>query len=219
MKNWWYYHKWYVICGLILLGILIDLAGNGLGLWTEKPDLQIAYVGDTALPEDTAAALEQALASLLTDFNGDGRVLVQLNQYVRPPQSQDEDAAYYRMTSEISLIGDISDCDSYLFLTDDPERLQREFHILACPDGSCPKDSDYSVEGKALPWKDCLSLASLDLDGYTEYFLGQELSGDSQELLSHLFLGRRCFYNSDRTKYPEQCAEFWESIALDHREI
>lgn len=216
MRNWWYYHKWYVICGVILLGILLDLAENGLG--RKKPDLQIAYVGDSALPEDTAAALEQAFASLLTDFNGDGRVLVQLHQYVRPPQSQDADAAYYRMTSEISLMGDISDCDSYLFLTDDPEKLQREFHILACPDGSCPEEGDYSVEGKALPWRDLSALDSLDLGSYTEYFLGQELSGDSRELLSRLFLGRRCFYTAHRTLYPEQCAKFWESIAPDPAE-
>ena len=32
-KNWWYYYKWYVICGVILLGIAIDLIGNALGLW------------------------------------------------------------------------------------------------------------------------------------------------------------------------------------------
>ena len=215
MKNWWYYHKWYVVCGVILLGILINTAGNALGLWTRKPDLQVAYVGDAPLPADTAAALEQAFASLLTDFNGDGRVLVQLNQYVSPQQNPDADAAYHRMSSEISLIGDISDCDSYLFLTDDPQDLQRTFHILACPDGSCPEDSDYSVEGKAIAWKDCPALASLDLGSYTEYFLGQELSGDSQELLSGLFLGRRCFYTADRTRYPEQCAGFWELLAGD----
>ncbi len=31
MKNWWYYHKWYVICGALLICINLHLIGNKLG--------------------------------------------------------------------------------------------------------------------------------------------------------------------------------------------
>lgn len=72
-KNWWCYHKWYVICGAVLIGIACELIGNALGLWRPSPDIQIAYVGETPLPQDTVAALEKAFASMGGDFNGDGK--------------------------------------------------------------------------------------------------------------------------------------------------
>ena len=113
VKNWWYYYKWYVICGIILLGIAFDLIGNALGLWTKKPDIQIAYVGRTELPQDTVSALEQAFTAIAEDYNQDGKILVKVNQYIDGLQNSDVETAYYEYASEITLIGDISDCESY----------------------------------------------------------------------------------------------------------
>lgn len=107
-KNWWHYYKWYVICGIILSGIACDLAGNALGLWQPSPDFQIAYVGETALPEETINALENAFAALDRDlgldldFNGDGKVTVKIHQYAGSGQNPDSDARYYQTASEIS---------------------------------------------------------------------------------------------------------------------
>lgn len=221
MKNWWYYHKWYVICGVILLGIIIHLMGNALGLWKKKPDFQIAYVGKEALPSDTVHALENAFAradgirGLHLDFNGDGEVLVQINQYLNS-DSPDTDAAYYRMASEITLIGDVSDCESYFFLMDDPQKLQRDFHILANPDGSCPGDFDYSVGEKAISWADCPALTSLELGSYSNMLLGEETTGENQELLAKLFIGRRCFYTDTRTEHFEECSNLWDYMTRDY---
>ena len=115
-KNWWYYYKWYVICGIVFLGIAGSVTGNALGLWHKAPDFQIAYIGKTELPQDTISALEQAFQSIASDFNGDGTITVQINQYIDGIPNPDMDTAYYEYASEISLIGDISDCDSYFFL-------------------------------------------------------------------------------------------------------
>ena len=116
-KNWWYNNKWYVICGIILLGIIINVVGSRFGLLTKSPDCQIAYVGKTQLPADTVSALEQAFASLASDFNEDGEIIVQINQYIDGIQDADPEMSYHEYASEISLIGDISDCESYFFLT------------------------------------------------------------------------------------------------------
>lgn len=62
------------------------------------------------------------------DFNHDGEILVQINHY-QNSEGADADAAYYRMVSEIALISDISDCESYFFLTDDPQKLQMDLGI------------------------------------------------------------------------------------------
>lgn len=211
-KNWWYYYKWYVICGVIIVGILIDVAGNALGLWEKKPDFQIAYVGEAVLPDDTVSALENAFAALAGDFNGDGEAIVKLNQYNISAQTDDVETALYGYSSEVLLMGDISACDSYFFLTDDPEYLQKAFQILADPDGSPPDDEDISVEGKAVLWTDCTALNGMELGSYTALISGSEVTGENQELVSGLSLGRRYFYDEKTVDYLSQCNELWDKL-------
>ncbi len=217
-KNWWHYYKWYVICGIILVGIACNLTGNALGLWHPAPDFQIAYVGETTLPEDTVSALENAFASMGQDydfdldFNRDGKVIVQVNQYAGNSQSADSDAHYYGTASEITLIGDISDCDSYFFLPENPDSFQQTHQLLANPDGSCPDKADDSTSDKALPWSDCPALSGLELGSYSTSLFGQRTTGDSQELLARLYLGRRCFYTGTMTDNAEQCSALWSLL-------
>lgn len=215
-KNWWYYYKWYVVCGIILLGIIINVAGSCLGWWTKAPDLQIAYVGKAELPTDTVSALEDAFTDIASDFNGDGEVIVRINQYISGLNSSDPEMAQYEYASELSLIGDISDCESYLFLMDDPAQFQRDYQLLAAPDGSCPDDVDFSIEGKIIPWSACPLLAEMDLGTYSVSIPGKETAGSNQELLSGLFLGRRCFFNEDKTDDAEKCAELWDELFESH---
>lgn len=212
IKNWWHYYKWYVIIGVILSAALVHLAGSSLGLFTKSPDLQIAYVGAQMLPEDTVTALEQVFASLIEDFNKDGKVIVQVNQYTGNSDTGDVEAAYYQYASEITLVADISSCESYLFLLEDPQSFQREFQILAEPDGSCPGDGDYSVDGKCIRWTQCSLLSSADLGSYTILAAGQEITGSSQDLLSGLCIGRRCFYNDKTTANREACDSLWQLL-------
>ena len=197
MKNWWYYHKWYVIIGAILLGVAIDLIGSALGLFTKAPDLQIAYVGKTPLSQDTISALQQAFTSLAGDYNHDGEVIVRINQYFNDSGTTDVDTAYYQYASEITLIGDISDCESYFFLMEDPQDFQRQYQLLALPDGSCPDETDYSVEDKVIIWSDCLAFSEMKI---------------GSEHLEDLFLGRRCFYNDSVTDNLQECSELWDML-------
>ena len=215
MKNWWYYYKWYDICGVLLLGMISQLIGNALGLWKKSPDYQIAYIGKKKLPSDTVSSLEQAFSSISKDFNGDGKVIVQVNQYIIDSQPSDADTLYYEYGSEITLIGDITDCESYFFLMDDPESFQKKFRILASSDGSCPEEMDNSIEDKVIAWSDCPTLSKMELGSYSTTILGQNLSGDNQDILSKLFIGRRCFYTENVSENVEKCSELWDSLFLD----
>lgn len=212
MKNWWYYYKWYVICGILLFCIAGQLIGNALGILKKYPDYQIAYIGKTKLPSDTITALEQAFSSISSDFNGDGTVMVQINQYISGNQSSDIDTLYYEYGSDITLIGDINDCESYFFLMEDPESFQKKYQILASFDGSCPNEMDTSVEDKVIAWTDSPVLSTMELGSYSTTILGQNITGDNQDILSTLFLGRRCFYTEQVTKHLEQCSELWDSL-------
>ena len=213
MKNWWYYHKWYVICGAILLFVLIDLTGNALGWFRKSPDIQIAYIGETRLPEETEEALKKAFASLADDYNHDGEILVQVNQFVSGnPEDMDADTASYRQASTLTLMGDINDCESYFFLMERPEEVQKEFQVLAMPDGSCPDELDCSTEGKVFQGSSCNPLSETDLGSYTTTLFGQSQTGSNQELLSHLYLGRRCFYDERQTDHADECSHLWDTL-------
>lgn len=213
MKNWWHYHKWYVICGILLLLIFIDLTGNAFGWFKKSPDLQIAYVGEAPLPEDTVTALKKVFSSLAGDYNHDGEVLVQINQFASgSPEHTDAEAAQYRQASKISLIGDINDCESYFFLMDNPAEFQKEFQVLAMPDGSCPDDMDFTTEDKVFQWKACSLLSEMDLGSYTSVLLGETSSGKNQEILSELYLGRRCFYGNKYSDNIEECGQLWDTL-------
>lgn len=216
-KNWWYYHKWYVICCIILFGIVCDITINALGFKNKAPDFQIAYIGKTELPQDTASALKQAFASIAADYNGDGEIIVQINQYIDGIPNPDAETAYYEYASETALIGDISSCESYFFLMDDPEHFQLEFQLLASPDGNCPDNTDYSVEDKVIPWTDCSLLSDMELGTYSAVLLGKEQSGDNQDLLSPLYIGRRCFYTDTATENADACDELWNLLYHNSR--
>lgn len=212
MKNWWYYYKYYVICGIFLIGITCRLIGNALGLWEKSPDIQIAYIGKTELPKDTITALEKSFSSIISDFNKDGKIIVKIHSYLSDSESSDPETAYYEYGSEITLIGDITDCESYFFLMEDPESFQKKYQILASFDGSCPKKFDDSIEDKVIAWKDCPILSNMNLGSYSITTLGQTFSGNNQEILSNLFLGRRCFYTKNTSKNLEQCNQLWDFL-------
>lgn len=190
-KNWWYYHKWHVGAVLLLAAVIVSIVWPIVNRTT--PDVQVAYVGEMPLPEDAAAALEEALAGLTEDLNGDGKVLVELRQYV---SGSDADAAAL-MAAEVSLIADVSEQESFLFLLEDPAAFQERYHTLCRLDGSLPEEGDDSVENSVLAWDECPVLAGLDLGDYSYDLFGGTISGDSNVLYSRLFIGRRGFWRED----------------------
>lgn len=210
IANWWDYHIWHVVFGVAGVLLAGHLVLTALGVGKVKPDYQIAYVGHTALPSDTAAALESALASLGGDASGDGQTVVQLHQYII--STSGAEAATYGYAAEATLLSDLEARDSYLFLLEDPEAFQARYISLALLDGTLPEEGDTSAEGTYLRWADCPVLAGLPLGGYAEAVAGQTVQGDSQELLSGLAVARRGFLNGQAPKYPEGCAALWEAL-------
>lgn len=204
-ENWWHYHKWHVLLGAVLLVSLVSIFSHALGFGEVRPDYQIAYVGSSALPEDTAAALENALSSLGTDCNGDGRVTVRVNQYVTG-----SDDVMYAYAEGTRLMADLDSCDSYFFLLDDPDGFQESYSVLSHTDGTLPESGKSGAV--SLSWSDCPALEALSLGEYTEALLGQQVEGDNYELLSDLFLARRGFWTDKTSAYPEACADLWNVI-------
>ena len=195
-KNWLHYYKWYAVIGILLLIFLVRYIGGLLGFFRTRPDAGIAYVGKAPLSAEAAAAAEKAIGRLAEDYNRDGSVNVTLRQYLTANARSVPEAQQSAAASAYVLIGDINDCESYFFLTDDPAGLQLEWQILAMPDGSCPPARDFTWEDKAFP-------VSIPTDGLTE---------EEAAPLSGLYIGRRCFYTDKTCANIEQLRGLWERV-------
>ena len=209
--NWWYYHKWHVVIGIVLVLALGNIIWSALGIGRVLPDYQLAYVGSASLPADTVSALENAIAQLGSDANGDGQVLVKVNQFVTGGTG-DANAAMYAYASAAAIMADLSSRDSYFFLLEDPDTFQRNYQVLSHLDGTLPTDFDRDYESCYLSWADCPALTGLDLGSYSETFLDETISGDSQELLSHLYIARRGFWTGETVKNLDKCDALWAEL-------
>lgn len=206
-KNWWHYHKWHLAAVVALAGIGASLAGHALGPGRTTPDYQVAYVGEYALPDDTAAAIERAFASLGEDLNGDGRATVRLNQY--PILSADPGTA---AAGEAALMADLLECESYFFLLEDPDRFQADYHALRRLDGSLPEDGDDSADGTCLAWGNRLLPAGTEPGEYARDLPGEAAGGSSGGPAAGPYLARRGFWTEKTAPYPEGCEALWNRL-------
>ena len=210
LENWFHYNKLWVFAVLVILWVAGSMVWNLLGIGRNEPDFRILYVGSRQLPEDCVQALEQALADLAEDCNGDGTVTVSLTQCVRANGSIE--SQMYGYGSEITVLADITEAESHFFLLEDPVDFQLSFQILGNLDGSIPAGDDFEALNKVFRWADCPVLASLELGTYEDSYLDITEAGEIQELLQNLYLGRRYFHDPAQQKYPEADNRFWQAI-------
>ena len=214
--NWWHYHKWHVIIGAILLFCLCDILKDVLHIGETYPDYQFAYVGTNSLPDDTVTALTAYLESIGEDLNKDGKVVVEIHQYASEDDEEtNSDSAYYQYASEVSLLADITDNDSFFFLLEDPKEFETANAALAYLDGSLPSDTARDYENMYIAWTDSPLLMEADLGDFTTDTLGYEASGDSNALVQGLYLARRGFWSEETCDNYEGCVELWNRLIED----
>ena len=195
-KNWLHYNKIWLIIGTVLIWIIGSIVWNALGIGKTKPDYIFAYVGTHTLDQDLVSALEEQLAGLAADKNGDGKIVVELRQYVSPAGGDAETALSYQYAADALLLADITAGESYFFLTSDPQGVQRAYQFFANTDGTLPEEYDTSIDGKVFAWTDCPALTALAVD---------------QAAVSDLFLARRGFYG-ENAENREAEAALWQTL-------
>lgn len=197
-KNWLYYHVWWIVAGVLAVIISGSMICNALDIGGAKYDYRFAYVGDNALPTQWVTQLETQIAALGSDINGDGTVTVKITQYVVGTSSGSEEALYGN-TAEVALLTDITEGESYFFLTDEPEGFQRQYQLLAHMDGSPSADDDFGVWDKVYAWEDCPVLVSLV----------SQTSGEYSDVPQGLYFGRRCYPDPRMNSNREENAALW----------
>ena len=192
-RNWWAYHKWYLlaalVCAVLVGNVIQDAAENS----RNRADYVVAYVGQTAMPEELERILEEGLAGLGEDRNGNGVVRVELRQYLMTD-----------FTSSMTLVAGIEANESLIFFLEDPQWFQAEYPILCLPDGTQPQEG--SGEQLYLRWGDCPVLTQLPLEGI-----------GTQELLENLAIARRGAWTTEPDEDIESGIDLWERMTAGMR--
>lgn len=211
-QNWWHYHWIAVLVAAVVVAILVWLIHDMF--FRVQPDLEIGYVGPQRLPEETVQSLQEALVPYCSDLNGDGQVVVQVNEYVLDFATSETADPYSQLAGTTQLSADLSAGGSlYLFLLADPADFQAQTQVLQYTDGTLPDDAHLNDWQKMVyRWSDCPLLTGLDLGNYSNYIASAETAGSSQDLLSGLYLGFRGDWEGKASESYTASAGLWATL-------
>lgn len=207
-SNWFYYHKWYLLIILAILFIVVDIISNYLS--TPSPDYKFAYIGGNRIPDDAISAFEKEVAQYGVDVNNDGKVIVQLKQYILATSETSVDALQQLYAADATLTADILDNESHFFILEDPTTFQNSYELLTDKNGDFASSSN-DINSFCVLWSNCSTLVQMQLGSYTESFAGITTTGNVYDVFSDLYLAQRGYYHD----IPEEIADYhnlWNTL-------
>ena len=154
--NWWYYN-WGIVAVAAMVIVGVAYVAHGL-LTTVDPDYTVAVVTAEALPDEAVQRLQTALADYAEDANGDGTVVVQVNNY-----TWSADAALTDMNGQMAgatqMNTDLANGESKIWILDDPEGFEQAYGALSEKLGA-------EWQTKLIPWHSQPALSGLELGSY-----------------------------------------------------
>ena len=154
--NWWYYN-WGIVTVAAMVIVGVAYVAHGL-LTTVDPDYTVAVVTAEALPDEAVQRLQTALADYAEDANGDGTVVVQVNNY-----TWSADAALTDMNGQMAgatqMNTDLANGESKIWILEDPDGFEQAYGALSEKLGA-------EWQTKLMPWSDLPALSALELGSY-----------------------------------------------------
>lgn len=154
--NWWYYN-WGIVTVAAMVIVGVAYVAHGL-LTTVDPDYTVAVVTAEALPDEAVQRLQTALADYAEDANGDGAVIVQVNNY-----TWSADAALTDMNGQMAgatqMNTDLANGESKIWILEDPDGFEQAYGALSEKLGA-------EWQTKLMPWSDLPALSALELGSY-----------------------------------------------------
>ena len=118
----------------------------------------MAVVTAEALPDEAVQRLQTSLADYAEDANGDGAVIVQINNY-----TWSADAALTDMNGQMAgatqMNTDLANGESKIWILDDPEGFEQAYGALSEKLGA-------EWQTKLIPWRSQPALSGLELGSY-----------------------------------------------------
>ncbi len=116
--NFWYYHKTHVWIGaFVVLVVAVTFAFRDT---SPKPDYQVGLITQTIYPQEFIESLERELEKYADDYNGDGNIRVQVNNYMLNSLGGDPQMITAHMTK---FMGDAETVASIIYLSDEKNLL------------------------------------------------------------------------------------------------
>ena len=162
--NWWYYH-WGIVAVAAVLVVSVVYVAHGL-MTTVDPDYTIAVVTAEALPDEAVQNLQSALEQYANDANGDGAVVVQVNNYTWSANASLTDMNG-QMAGATQMNTDLSNGESKIWILEDPEGFEQAYGALSEKLGA-------DWENELIPWQSQPVLSALDLGSYATTADGTE---------------------------------------------
>ena len=162
--NWWYYH-WGIVAVAAVLIISVVYVAHGL-LTTVDPDYTVAVVTSESLPDEAVQRLQTALEAYADDANGDGAVIVQVNNYTWSANASLTDMNG-QMAGATQMNTDLANGESKIWILEDPEGFEQAYGALSEKLGA-------DWQAKLIPWSQQPILSALDLGSYNTAADGSE---------------------------------------------
>ena len=154
--NWWYYH-WGIVAAAAVLAVSVVYVAHGL-LTTVDPDYTVAVVTAESLPDEAVQRLQTALEAYANDANGDGAVIVQVNNYTWSADASLTDMNG-QMAGATQMNTDLANGESKIWILEDPEGFEQAYGALSETLGA-------DWQAKLIPWSQQPVLSSLALGSY-----------------------------------------------------
>lgn len=154
--NWWYYN-WGIVAVAAMVIVGAAYVAHGL-LTAVDPDYTVAVVTAEALPDDAVQRLQTALAGYADDANGDGAVVVQVNNYTWSANAALTDMNG-QMAGATQLNTDLANDESTIWILEDPEGFEQAYGALSEKLGA-------EWQTKLIPWRSQPALSGLELGSY-----------------------------------------------------
>lgn len=154
--NWWYYH-WGIVAVAAMVIVGVTYVVHGL-LTTVDPDYTVAVVTAKALPDEAVQCLQTALADYAKDANGDGAIVVQVNNY-----TWSADAALTDMNGQMAgatqMNTDLSSGESKIWILEDPDGFEQAY-------GALRENLGENWKTQLIIWNQQPTLSNLGLGSY-----------------------------------------------------
>ena len=173
-QNFWYYHKWHVIIGVVAFVVVAWSVISSVT--TVKPDFTIGLLTQKTYPDSVLNALTGEMEKYGKDLNGDGKVVVQVAQFVLPGEASS--AAFPSASSDMAQqqqnlealqayqakwITDMSVGTSMIMISDNANFIQQEKtnRIFSYLDGTTPSSTATDYDKMRVPLEKCPKLANV----------------------------------------------------------
>lgn len=214
-QNWWFYHKVHLMVGILAA---VGVASLIYSIVSQvEPDYSIGLLTSYSMPSEAQKQIGGYIERYAEDRNGDGKVVVQLNNYVMNSGETDVQMIQASMTR---FAGDasLSECMLYLHDAEAFGQMQPQFQSFFQYNDGTPMPEDATDYDKAMyAWDEVSAFQNFQaaemetVGGWTPEVL--------EELCGRLRISVRAMEGSGFAKDEKKVAYYEDSVALLDRLI